>query len=329
MTTGGHEGVLRWSVEQARFAPSVHNTQPWRFAVTGTVLTLHADLTRHLDVLDPAGRELVISCGAALANVDLALRVAGLQPSLDLAPDGRLLHRLAAVRVAGEHVTTALERLLFHAIPARATNRHPLDGGGVSTDLLAGLVRVADAPGVEVAVVEDEQAYEEFRALARLAGHAQDASVRHREELRRWARPDDAAADGVPYSARGLGAAGARRLALPVRDFDVDGRAAHAAQPPDATPDRPLLVVVATHGDGPRAWLLAGMAMQRLLLGLTAAGLAASFVNQPVDDPALRGRLGGVVGVAGHVQVALRVGAGVPVHPAPRRPVEELIEGTR
>lgn len=324
--TDVHEGVLRWSVEQARLAPSVHNTQPWRFAVTGNVLTMHADLTRRLEVLDPAGRELVVSCGAALANVDLALRVAGLLPSLDLAPDGRLLNRLAVVRVAEEHATTELERLLFHAMPLRATNRHPLDGSAMSHDVIAGLARVADVPGVEVAFVEDQEAYDEFRALARLAGHAQEASPRHRDELRRWARPGDDAADGIPYGARGFGAMGARRLSLPVRDFDVDGRAARDAQPPDATFDRPLLVVLATHDDGPRDWLRAGIALERLLLAATSAGLSASFVNQPVDDPALRPRVGEIAGVAGRVQVALRVGYGVPVRQAPRRPAEDLLD---
>jgi nitroreductase len=322
----GHADVLRWSVQHARLAPSVHNTQPWRFGVTGDVLTLRADLTRRLEVLDPAGRELVVSCGAALANVDLALRVAGLLPELDLAPDGRLLHRLADVRVAGEHATTGLERLLFRAMPSRATNRHALDGSAVSPELLSGLLRVAEDSGVEVVFVEDEQAYEEFRVLARLAGHAQEASPRQREELRRWARPGDDAADGIPFFARGLGAAGPRRLALPVRDFDVDGRAARHAQRPDATYDRPLLAVIATPGDGPRDSLRAGMALQRLLLAVTSAGLAASFVNQPVDDPALRPRAGAVAGVSGRVQVALRVGAGVPVRPVPRRPVEDLLD---
>lgn len=319
------EGVLRWSVEQARLAPSVHNTQPWRFSVAGNVLTLRADLDRRLDALDPTGRELVVSCGAALANVDLALRVAGLLPALDLAPDGRLLHRLAVVRIAGGHATTELERLLVHAMPSRATNRHALDGSGVSPDVLAGLARVAESRGVEVVFVEDAAAYEAFGVLARLAGRAQEGSVPQRHELRRWVRPGDDAVDGVPYSARGLGAAGGRRLSLPVRNFDVDGRAARDAHLPGATADRPLLAVLATDGDGPRDWLRAGMALQRVLLAVTSAGLAASFVNQPVDDPAFRPRVAGIAGVAGHVQVALRIGVGAPVPPAPRRPVEDLL----
>lgn len=317
--------VLRRSVEYAGRAPSVHNTQPWRFRIDGSVLTLYADLHRRLEMLDPAGRQLVLSCGAALANVDLALRVAGLLPVVHLAPDGSVLDRLAVVQAGGVHQPTDLERMLFDAIERRATNRHALDGSAVSHELLAGLAHVANEPGVSVVFVEDEQAYDALRLLARVADRSQSASRAQRDELRRWSRGDDSAPDGVPFSARGLGAAGARRLSLPVRDFDVDGRASHAVQPPDATADRPVLAVVVTDGDRPRDWLRAGMAMQRVLLALTAAGLGASFVNQPVDDATLRPRVAELAGASGRAQVVLRIGAGLPAHPTPRRPLDDVI----
>ena len=35
-------------VEVAARAPSVHNTQPWRFAVTGDAIELYADASRQL-----------------------------------------------------------------------------------------------------------------------------------------------------------------------------------------------------------------------------------------------------------------------------------------
>lgn len=318
--------VLRRSVESASRAPSVHNTQPWRFRIDGSLLTLYADLHRRLEVLDPAGRQLVVSCGAALANVDLALRAERLLPAIHLAPDGSLLDRLAVVQVSGAHQPTALERLLFSAITQRATNRHPLDGSAVSRELLAALTRIADTPGVAVVFVEDEEPYDALRLLARIADRSQSASRTQRDELRRWARPDDDAPDGVPYSARGLGAAGTRRLSLPVRDFDVDGRAGHAVQPPDATVDRPVLAVIVTDGDRPRDWLRAGMAMQRVLLAVTAAGLGASFVNQPVDDATLRPRVAELAGSPGRAQVVLRIGAGIPAHPTPRRAVDDLLD---
>jgi hypothetical protein len=60
------KALFRKAVERASLAPSVHNTQPWRFVVRPTVLELHADSDRQLRALDPTGRQLVISCGCAL-----------------------------------------------------------------------------------------------------------------------------------------------------------------------------------------------------------------------------------------------------------------------
>lgn len=74
------EEIARYVVAKAVWAPSVHNTQPWRFTVGGQEISLHADADRRLVVADPNGREMLISCGAALFNVRLALRSLGYIP---------------------------------------------------------------------------------------------------------------------------------------------------------------------------------------------------------------------------------------------------------
>src|SRR4051794_5877146 len=63
---------LRWYPAVARFAPSKHNTQPWRFVVRGQSLELLTDTRRALPQSDPLMRELVISCGTALHHVQVA-----------------------------------------------------------------------------------------------------------------------------------------------------------------------------------------------------------------------------------------------------------------
>lgn len=317
--------LLRAAAACGRLAPSVHNTQPWWFEIGNESLTVYADPARRLDVLDPAGRQLVVSCGAAIANVELAIRAAGRLPETDLVPTGRLATRLAVVRLGGSHTPSPLETLLFEAIPHRATNRHPLDGSRVSADVLDGLDRLVDRPGVGITFVDGLSAHAGVVSLTTVADRVQAERRTFREELRRWSRPDDSSPDGVPYSSRGLGAAGARRLSPPVRDFDVDGRAGHDAREPDATVDRPLLAAVWTDRDRPLDWLRAGIVTERVLLALTAAGLAASFVNQPLDDVALRPYVADQVGAGGPVQVMLRVGAGVAVRQAPRRPVDDVL----
>src|SRR5215470_2671113 len=69
--------ALRAAVDDARRAPSIFNTQPWWWRIDGTVLELHADETRRLEVVDPAGTELLLSCGAAAHHARVSLAADG------------------------------------------------------------------------------------------------------------------------------------------------------------------------------------------------------------------------------------------------------------
>jgi nitroreductase len=57
----------------AGHAPSVHNTQPWRWRVHPDRLDLLAARERQLAAIDPRSRLLVLSCGAALHHAVSAL----------------------------------------------------------------------------------------------------------------------------------------------------------------------------------------------------------------------------------------------------------------
>ena len=94
---------LRTVIECAELAPSVHNTQPWTCHVVGDTIEIRADRDRDSPVLDPRGRELTISCGAAIEFGYTAVR--GLGWDCDVAaacqtgrprPAGRFADRRAA-----------------------------------------------------------------------------------------------------------------------------------------------------------------------------------------------------------------------------------------
>jgi nitroreductase len=90
--------------------------------------------------------------------------------------------------------------------------------------------------------------------------------------------------------------------------------------------ERPLLAVIGTDGDREVDWIRAGMAMQRLWLTATAAGLAASPMTQALDHAAFRARLSAVVGLEnGHPQMLLRLGYGAPVDATGRRPMSDVL----
>jgi hypothetical protein len=86
----------------------------------------------------------------------------------------------------------------------------------------------------------------------------------------------------------------------------------------------PLVAMLTTHGDAVRDHLLAGQAMQRVLLTATAVGLSSSFLSQPVEVPLTRAALRMLLDAPGHPQTVLRIGYGNPAAPTPRRPVSAV-----
>jgi nitroreductase len=108
-------------VEVAARAPSVHNTQPWRFTVTGQAIELYADASRQL-MEDLTGREMIISCGAALFGLRLAVRSLGYEPEVDLFPEPGQRLLLARVRAGRPAPMKPDERAMLQAVPRRLTN---------------------------------------------------------------------------------------------------------------------------------------------------------------------------------------------------------------
>src|SRR5436309_667926 len=148
MTITGFERPLttdeaRWAVEQAGKAPSIHNSQPWRFHWAGDTFELYADTTRVLSAADPDGRELVVSCGAALFNLRIALRKVGFDARVHVLPtpsDPRLLARITATE---SKPASAEERLTYAALLRRHTHRGGFEERPVPSVVLVELQRAA------------------------------------------------------------------------------------------------------------------------------------------------------------------------------------------
>jgi len=119
-----HVDVLHAAVEAAVMAPSSHNTQPWRFRISGSLLDVLLDPTRHLGVIDSDGRQQIQSCGCALYNARVAVRAMGYVDDVTtMLTDAEEPGHLATLHVGEPHVTTELEHALMAAIPRRHTNR--------------------------------------------------------------------------------------------------------------------------------------------------------------------------------------------------------------
>ncbi|WGH78216.1 Acg family FMN-binding oxidoreductase [Jannaschia ovalis] len=310
--------ILEELIAQAVLAPSSHNTQPWLFEIAGTELRLRADGDRTLPVNDPEDRELVISCGCALFNLRAAAAAAGLGCQVRAFPDAADPELLAGIGFAGPP-DPALAALA-PAIAGRRTHRGPFAAGAVAEGDVAALVRAAEAEGARLAIIGDAAQRSSIAELVAEGDAAQWRDPAWRDELARWMHPKREG-DGLSLPAPAVPVARAV-----VRRLDLGGRV--GAKDRALALRAPVLAVLGTDADGPADRLAAGQALQRLLLVAAAAGLQASYLNQPVQLPALRPRLAALCGGEGAPQILLRIGRQKAIlPPAPRRPLAAVMTG--
>ena len=304
-------------------APSLHNTQPWRFRVldAGAAIELRIDAARLLPAADPHGRAAHIGCGAALLNLRIAAAALGLQGTVRLIPDPAQPLLLARIQLARSHEASAWERELYAAIPQRRTNRQPFSNRPVPPGIRAELAEAAATEGGIVHYCPHDEAIR-LRDLAADAERDLLADPAYRAELARWVGGDHDQ-DGIPASALGPRSPEGRE---PVRAFSRirEGEAARYAW----FEEHPQLAVLSIRLGGPREWLAAGQALERMWLTATCRGVSVCPLTQPLETASgwlVRDPQSG----AEQPQMILRIGYGLPVPTrAIRRPLADVTDWT-
>jgi hypothetical protein len=321
---GTPEQQLYFALRYAVLAPSSHNSQPWLFQVRHNVIEVLADRSRALPVVDPEDRELVISCGAALYTLRLALRAFGHDAAVETFPETEQPDLLARVTLAGTYQPTEEEWALFLAIQQRHTNRQPFVERDVPASLEIAMRAAVQQEGALLYALHESE--ERFSAIELMeeADHLQWSDRHFRRELAAWSHANRSRSfDGMPGYASGVDDLRSYLTPLLMQRFDLsDSTAERDAR---LAASSPLLAVLGTQHDSPTAWLKAGQALQRLLLRATMEGVSASFFNQPIEVPALRPNLADVAGGMPYPQILLRVGYAPPARPTPRRPLEDML----
>ncbi|MBV1850475.1 Acg family FMN-binding oxidoreductase [Catellatospora tritici] len=311
--------AFRDVVAAAVRAPSLHNSQPWRFRNRNGTIEVYADPTRSLLVADPTGWALRIACGAATLNARLALAAMGLAAHVRLLPDPDDPLLLARLTPTAAWQTTPAEEALFAAIERRFSNREPFHPAPVPVHAIVRIENAALAEGAWVELHSGQASLEVISEIVRAADSALRSDGSYQAELRAWTRSDRDDRDGVPAPAGGP---------VPQAD-DLLPRRAYGSREPSPGGDfdpEPLVVVLGTAADSPAQQLQAGIALQRVLLTITDAGLAASMLSQPIENQAERDRLRLALGRSDVPQMVLRVGVGRPGFPTPRRDLAEVID---
>jgi hypothetical protein len=319
-------GHARFLIAAAAHAPSVHNTQPWRFVADGQQISLYADPDRGLPVADPDGREMMISCGAALFNLRLALRALGYVPETRVLPDPCQPMLVALVSWRQRSPASEYERWLSDQVHQRRTHRGAFDPEPLPPGTLAAMRGSAARDGALLRVVTDDGGRAALAAAVETAERHLRLDAQHIHELARWSLP--------PGSARRDGVSATSYPArpehtdphFPRRDF------AHGhgwGMPPLSSGPWPratgVVGLLTTAADRRVDWVNAGQALQRILLTASASGAAVALHSQPTELPWLRAFIRAKLSDNTYPHLVLRIGIVIQAAVSVRRDLDEVL----
>lgn len=274
--------TLDAALELAVRAPSVHNSQPWRFRASTSSIQLWADLDRRLPSTDPDGRDLLLSCGAALHHLRVALTALGWLPVVERFPEPDEPSHLATVAVT-PRVPVHEDLALAVSIPRRRTDRRAYSSRPLPEDCLDTLGHCAAAEGGVLRVVSSAADRATLVSAIADADRAQVANPSYVYELAQWTGERHGRRDGVPVSnappRAGYGD-------LPVRQFSTAHL--HGEKLESEHDGAGSLVVLGTLDDDPASRLRAGEATSAVLLAATRLRLATCPLTQPLEVAEIR-----------------------------------------
>jgi nitroreductase len=321
-------GEIARYVAAAVWAPSVHNTQPWRFAAVGQQISLRADAGRQLIMADPEGRAMMISCVAALFTARLALRSLCYIPQACVVRDAGQPLLVARVSWGRRAECTEFEQALFGHVRPRRTHRGGFDLVLLPPGLLATLRESAARHGAMLRIVADDGRRAALAAAVAEAERAERFDTERVGEPARWAPAPGSAATDMPSTSY---------PALPEHtDPNFPGRDfAHGrgwGMAPLSTAMRPrsagVVALLTTVRDRPADWVNAGQALQRILLTASISGVAAALHTQPLELGWLREFIRARFSDGACPQLVLRLGAVVQAAAGVRRPPGDVLSAS-
>jgi hypothetical protein len=292
--------ALLEAANDALAAPSIYNTQPWRWSLVDDVLQLWADRDRQLQVTDIDARQLMISCGCALHHAVTALAAQGWLPNAARLPDPSQRALVAFIGIAGRRVPTQADLVEYAAIHLRHTDRRAFTAEPVPSAVLSALVATAENQGAHLHVVQHHEKGL-LREAAQVAESAHQADPAYQAELAAWTNRPASAGDGIPPDT----AVTSTARPVPVRSFVPPELGASAGPEHDAAAS---YGVIFTSADAREDCLRAGQALSAVLLTATAANLGTAPISDIIEVPRARQLVGRLLDGGGYPQIAFRVG---------------------
>ncbi|BBY08256.1 hypothetical protein MNVI_35740 [Mycobacterium noviomagense] len=315
--------VVKSAVLLACRAPSIHNSQPWRWVSEGAVLHLFVDRRRWVRSADRSGREAIISCGAVLDHLRIAMIAAGWQSSIDRFPNPDDPNHLASVEFQSLDFVTDAQYQRAEAILKRRTDRLPF-GRPTYWTSFEPVLRSSIDDNVAMLDVLSDEVRPELAAASQLTEALRRDDASYHAEIQWWTSPF-ALSEGVPPET--LASTSERQRVDVSRDFPARG---YSDRRPEVAVDWSKILVLSTAEDTRADTLRCGEALSTVLLECTMAGMATCTLTHLIELDESRDIVRGLIGERGEPQVLIRVGIAPPMEdlpaPTPRRPLGDVLE---
>jgi len=320
---GPMEERLKFLLRYAILAPSGPNTQPWKFAIHDCGISVLADLNRALPFVDPSNRTLFMSVGCAIANLAIAAKHFGFEPSISYFPDGQENDLVASVQLSAGQKPMDEQDGLFAQIQRRHTTKDRYENATIANHLLKELERNINLPGLYLTYLADEGAKDRMADLVSRAHQIQLAKKEFRQNLGEWLRSNwTAEPDGMPLYTFGVPDVVSLGFPAAFKEFDLSRPVIYRDS--GLIHDCSTLAVLTSDQDDKLTWTMCGFSLENLLLRATSYDIRASFFSQPIGLPILREELKNQIN-RGHPQLIFSLGIAKPMRPSPRRPIEDVI----
>lgn len=303
-------------------APSGHNTQPWKFHITDSTITVLPNLDVALPVVDRNNRELFISLGCAVENLCIAASYFGYTTHI-------IERSIEAIILELTKNDLTIEDSLFHQIEKRQTNRNIYNGNKISDGILQQLQSIPKENGIQFYFTEINTPFANTITQYIMKGNEiQMADIAFKNELLSWMRFNkkqvEATHNGLSYLVFGNPPL-PRILARPIVSLFLKPNAQNKSDRKKIDSSSHF-VVCTTKQDTIEEWINLGLTLQRFLLKVTEIGISYAFLNQPCEVAALAFDLREKLPVnKEHPTLIMRIGYAKQIPYSPRKKIETLL----
>jgi PIN domain nuclease of toxin-antitoxin system len=144
----------------AGYAPSIHNTQPWRWRITGDTVDLHLVRSRIPATADPDGRLATLSGGAALHHARVTMAARGWQITVTRMLQGADRDLLARLHVHHKAPIDRTSAMLLRTILSRYNYRRAVPGTPPGPEALTAITAAIEAQGTRLHTLRPDQVLE-------------------------------------------------------------------------------------------------------------------------------------------------------------------------